>query len=338
MEKKRLLIWIFCSGITTLILIFVLYCIFSSEEPKIPETSFVSASFENDTGEPSILLNAALVLEGGALRTLYTSGVLDVFMENNIEFSCVIGVSAGALNAGNYVAKEIGRSAKINILHSNDSNYFGLKQLLFKGSIFNFNYLFYNPIKYLYPYDENALANSQQRFFIGATDCDTGKIMYFERNNYDELVHVLQASSSIQVVCKPTKVDGKTYLDGAIADPIGVNKAFSEGYDKVVLVLTRNIEQEPAKPSKLLRFLYRVCYSKYPNLISTLNNMPNHYNSLINEINRMEQENKIFVIRPSRKIRVGNMEKDARKLVELYFQGRDDARELLPKMQEYINQ
>jgi predicted patatin/cPLA2 family phospholipase len=210
------------------------------------------------------IINAALVLEGGALRGIYTAGVLDVFMENNMEFTTIIGVSAGALTAANYIAGHIGRSARINILHSNDRNYFGMRQLLFRRSIFNFNYIFFTPIKDLYPYDEEALINSKQRFLIGATNCYTGKIKYFERNNYNDLIHVLQASSSIPLVTRSVDIDTIPYLDGAIADPIGVHKAFSEEYDKVIIILTRPHGYRRPKISRTVRFLNRIVYRKYP--------------------------------------------------------------------------
>jgi predicted patatin/cPLA2 family phospholipase len=279
---------------------------------------------------------AALVLEGGSMRTLYTSGVLDVFMENNIEFELVVGVSAGALNAGNFIAKHIGRSAKINILHSNDSNYFGLRQLLFNSCIFNFNYLFYEPLKRLYPYDENALIKSKQRLLVGTTNCKTSKSEYFERNNYNDLVMVLQASSSMPLLCKPVNLDGQMHLDGSIADPIPLKKAFSEGYDKIVVVLTRDMNYKSKQPSFFTKTLYKVYSKKYPDLIKTLMNRPKNYNSQVDEINRLEKEGKIFVLRPKNEVKVRKAEKDARKLLELYFQGRDDAREKLEQMFLYI--
>jgi len=240
-------------------------------------------------------------------------------MENDIEFSCVIGVSAGALNAANYIAKHIGRSAKINILHSNDSNYFGIKQFLLKGSVFNFSYLFYSPIKELYPYDVNAFMTSRQRFLIGATDCETGKVVYFEKHNYTELVQALQASSSIPLLCKPVYIDEKIYLDGAISDPIGIHKAFSEGFDKQVVVLTRQYEYIKSKPSNLIKNLYGINYKRYPELINSLNDQFIRYNLLMEEINKMEKENKIYIIRPSREINIKDIERDARKLIDVYF-------------------
>jgi predicted patatin/cPLA2 family phospholipase len=286
--------------------------------------------------ESNEILNAALVLEGGGLRSLYTSGVLDVFMENNIDFSCVLGVSAGALNAANYIANHIGRSARINIMHSNDTNYFGIRQFLLKGSVFNFDYLFFEPIKNLYPYSEDRIHNPKKRFLIGVTNCETGEAVYFEKNNYDDMVLALQASSSMQILCKTVIVDGITCLDGAIADPISVNKAFSEGYDKVVVILTNHFGYRNKERPMYVRFLYKVYYSKYPKLIAKLNNESFQYNSLIDEINEMEKERKIFVIRPSREINIGVMERDARKLTDLYFQGREDAQRLLSQLLEYL--
>jgi len=284
------------------------------------------------------MINAALVLEGGALRSIYTTGVLDVFMENNLEFSCVIGVSAGALNAANYIAKHIGRSARINIIHSKNSNYYGIKQFLFKGSAFNFNYLFYSPIKDLYPYDENMFMNTKQKFLIGATDCKNGKEVYFEKHNYTDLVQVLQASSSIPLLCKPVNIDDKIYLDGSIAEPIGIHKAFSEGFDKQVIILTRQFEyNSKTEWSRIPRFLCKIKYKKYPELIKLIDNYSTLYNSLTEEINTMEKQNKVFVIRPSREIKIKTIEKDARRLIDLYFLGREDALKSLPKMYEYLN-
>jgi len=295
------------------------------------------SNINESESESGTIINAAVVLEGGGLRTTFTSGVLDVFMENGLEFSGVIGVSAGALNAANYIAKHIGRSARINIMHSNDINYYGIIKLLTTGSIFNFNYMFYSPIKDLYPYNEDILSSTRQRFHIGATNCETAKIEYFERNNYEDLVHVLQASSSMQLLSKIVDIDGKPYVDGAISDPIGYNKAFAEGYDKVVLVLARHYEYIMEETPGFIKYLYKRHYRKYPELVDILVNESERYNLIIEEIKKLEKEEKIFVIRPSREINIGLMERDPRKLLDLYFQGRDDARLLLPQMLEYLN-
>ena len=329
MNKKIVL------GINLIIALFLACANHNYTDVKVIEGNKTLEITKNTNSE---MINAALVLEGGSLRSIYTSGVLDVFMENNIEFSFVIGVSAGALNAANYIPKHIGRSAKINILHSNDSNYYGIKQFLFKGSAFNFNYLFYSPIKDLYPYDENMFMTSKQRFLIGATDCETGKTVYFEKHNYKDLVQVLQASSSIPLLCKTVNIDDKIYLDGSISDPIGIRKAFSEGFDKQVIILTKSFGNNKTAWTKFPRFLSRIRYRKYPEVIKLLDNYSTLYNSLMEEINTMENENKAFVIRPSREVKIKTIERDARRLIDFYFLGREDALKSLPKMYEYLNQ
>jgi len=282
------------------------------------------------------MINAALVLEGGSLRTVYSSGVLDVFMENDLEFAGIVGVSAGALNAGNYMAHEIGRSAKINILHSDDPHYFGIWRLITTRSIFNYDYLFYSPMKDTYPYNEQALMNSTKRLFVGATELSSGKIKYFERQNYDDLVHVLQASSSIPLLSKPVNINGELYLDGAIADPIGLLKAKAEGYDKIVVVSTRPEGYKKQFVSWFIRTLYGIFYRKYPALRTALNNAPQAYNDIQNKINQLESNGQIFVIKPSRNIKIKHLERDARKLTDLYLLGRDDTLKALPRLREYI--
>jgi len=291
----------------------------------------------NVEGNCNKVNRAALVLEGGSLRSVYTSGVLDVFMENGVQFELIVAVSAGALNAGNFVANHIGRSAKINILHSKDSNYFGYRQLFFHRRAFNFEYIFYSPIKDLYPYDEKALESSRQRLLVATTNINTGNVEYFERKTYNELVHILQASSSIPLLSQPVNIEGSLYLDGAIADPIGLHKALSEGFDKIIVVLTNHADYRLNPPSWSEKIMIKLNNRKYPKLMETIKNRHLVYNSLIEEINAMEKENKIFVIRPNREFKIKTMEKDARKLIELYFQGRDNAQELLPGMMKYIN-
>jgi predicted patatin/cPLA2 family phospholipase len=282
------------------------------------------------------MIKAALVLQGGSLRTVYTSGVLDVFMENGIEFECVIGISAGALIGANYIAKHIGNSARINIMHSNDSNFYGIKQYLLKGSIFNFDYLFYSPIKELYPYDEKALENTKQRFIIGATNCASGQIEYFEKYNYKDMVKALQASCTIPLLCKPVNLEGNLYIDGGVAEPFGLHKAFSEGYDKVVVILTRDKDYIRKKNSLLNKFFINWYKKRYPELMNKISFLPEDYNSLMKSINQMEKDQKIFIIRPDKEIKISKIERNARKLVKLYLDGRDSARKSLPKMFEYL--
>lgn len=283
------------------------------------------------------MINAALVLEGGSLRCLYTAGVLDFFMEHGIEFSCVIGVSAGALTAANYITNQKRRSARINIMHSSDSNYYGLKQLLSKKSAFNFDYLFDNPINQLYPYDMKKYKNRKQKFYIGATDCITGHIKYFEAgDNYNKMTEYLRASSSLPLLAPMVKISNGLYLDGGIVAPIGLEKALEEKYDKVVVILTRNINFTKRPKSFPIQTLFSLAYRKYPALMKALNDMPDTYNHIRKKTSEMQKNNKIFVIQPKKVPKMGNIEKDARKMVQLYLQGLDDAEKTLLEMKTYL--
>lgn len=282
------------------------------------------------------MLKAALVLEGGSLRGLYTAGVLDVFIEKNIEFSCVIGVSAGAIVASNYITKQKYRTAKINILHSGDQHYYGLAQLLINRNAFNFDYLFHAPINNIYPYDINALYNTKQKFLICATNCETGKPIYFEnKQDYEAMVRYLKASCSVPLLADTVRIDNNVYLDGGISEPIGIKRAIEEKYEKIVVVLTRDASYINSR-SAFIRLLLQLKYSKFPNLITAFNNMILNYNNLRSLVDDMEKNNDIFVIRPQKKIEFRHLEKRPRKLIDLYFQGIEDSESNLDKMQKYL--
>ena len=304
---------------------------------NVQDELIISELNETTVEKPSKVHKAALVLEGGSLRTLFTSGVLDVFMENGIEFELVISVSAGAMNAANYLAGHIGRSARVNILHSDDSDFFGFKKLVLTGNAFNFDYLFHHPINTLYPFDKNAFMNSKQRLLIATTDLETGNAVYFERRDYEGLTEALRASSSMPLWCRPVNIDGRYYLDGAVGEAIGVHKALLEGFDKIVVVLTRDSNFVRSNSPGFVRFLNNRFYKKkYPEFTKALNSWSEDYNILTDEIKTMESEGKVFVIRPSEEFNIKNLERDARKLFNIYFMGRDEARDTLTDMLDYL--
>ena len=281
------------------------------------------------------MINSALVLEGGALRSIYAAGVLDVFLENAIIFEYVLGVSAGALNAGNYISGQIGRSARVNIDYVNDSRYIGLWHLLKEGSIFNFDFLFGEPSKEWMPYDEKAFLSSKQRYIIGATNCNTGKQEFFERHSYNDLVEVLTASSTLPVLSKLAYIDGIPYIDGGVSNAIPFKKAQIDGYDKIVIILTRPKGYYNRKKIVLNDF-FRVYYRKYPNLVKKLCTMSERYNLLLRQISKLEKAGKVFVIQPTTKLKVKRIERNQDKLRLLYLEGKEDARVLLPQMLKYL--
>lgn len=283
------------------------------------------------------MIRGALVIEGGAMRSLYATGVLDVLLENKIEFPYVIGSSAGTLIAANYVAKHIGRSARINIIHSNDPKYFGVRQFIkSKGNFFNFDYLYHSPINDLYPYNMNALHTTEQRFIITATNCKTGLPVYFERRKFEKVIEALTASCSLPLLSKIVEIDGYQCLDGGISTPIAIHKAIEDGNQKVVIILTRDLEYRKKEHSFLIKLLFKIIYKKYPVLIDSLIDMPHRYNQLAEEILALEKAGEVFVIRPKKSLAVSRVERNARKLLSAYYMGCDDMKESLNKMLEYL--
>lgn len=283
------------------------------------------------------MIKGALVLEGGALRSVFGAGVLDVFLENNLQFEYVLGISAGALNAGNYISGQMGRTAKININYVNDPRYIGIRQLIQNGSIFNLNYLFDEPVGDWAPYDEYAFSHTKQKFIIGATNCLTGNQVFFEKHTYKELTEVLTASSTLPVLSKTTFIDGIPYIDGGVSNAVPFAKAVQDGYQKIVIILTRP-EGYRDKKNEVLNYLFRIYYHKYPNVVEKLCTMSQRYNCLLQQIQELEREGKVFVIRPTTLLKVKRVEKDKNKLRLLYLEGKEDARQKLANMIKYLEE
>lgn len=283
------------------------------------------------------MIKGALVLEGGALRSIYGAGVLDVFLEKNIQFEYVLGISAGALNAGNYISGQMGRTAKININYANDPRYIGIRQLIQKGSIFNLNFLFDEPVGDWSPYDEYAFTNTKQKLIVGATNCLTGKQEFFESHTYKELTKVLAASSTLPVLAKTTYINGIPYIDGGVSNAIPFKKAMQDGYEKIVIILTRP-EGYVDKENEIFNQIFHIYYHKYPNVVKKLCTMSQRYNSLLQQIHKLEKEKKIFVIRPTTLLKVKRVEKDKNKLRLLYLEGKEDARQKLADMIKYLEE
>ena len=271
--------------------------------------------------------NTALVLEGGGLRGVFTCGVLDCFMDHGIRFPFIVGVSAGACNGLSYMSGQRGRAKKSNIDLMDEHHYIGFKYLLTQGCIMDFKLLFEDFPEKIIPYDYDAYFSNPTRFVMVTTNCMTGKAEYFEEKSSSERVmEIVRASSSLPFVSPITYVDGIPMLDGGIVDSIPVEHAMSQGYDKMVVILTRN-KGYRKKESKMP--LAKVTYKKYPNLRKALQERNATYNRTMDLIERLEAEGKITVIRPLKPVEVGRMEKDTAKLRALYQEGYDLAEQLL---------
>lgn len=282
------------------------------------------------------MTEGALVLEGGSLRSMFTAGVLDVMMEEGIELSYVNGVSAGSMCGMNYIAKQIGRTLRVNKEYLHDKRYISFRNMLKNRLIFNFDFLFGELSRDLVPFDFEVFEQSSQRFEVVATRCKTGKPVFFEKGSCTELYAAVQASSSMPVLSKMITVEGKKYLDGGISLPIAYQRALDEGYEKVVVVLTR----EHGYRKKPMDSLTRRCYERYfkplPKLLTSLEEVPERYNVIQEEMDRLEAEGKIFIIRPQSPVLVSRVEQDGKKLEDLYQEGRRIGQEMLQKLKEYL--
>lgn len=282
------------------------------------------------------MIKAALVLEGGALRGMYTSGVLDTFLKNNMEFECVAGVSAGALNAMSYISKQPGRSAKINLEYCDDPRYIGRKAFIKNKGIIGYDYLFGDISENKVPFDYKSFENTNQRFIIVTTNCEKAETEYLEKSNCNDLFKAAQASSSMPLASAMVEINNNHYLDGAVTTSIPVKWALEQGYEKVVVVLTRDKTYRKPILSNKMKKLHKLAYHKYPKLIEKLNTMPERYNKLQEELIDLEKEGKIFIIRPEKEVTVSRLEKDKEKLENLYKEGIAETEKNLDALKEYL--
>ena len=189
----------------------------------------------------NITEKSGLILEGGGMRGVFTCGVLDCFMDKGIRFPYSIGVSAGACNGLSYISNQRGRAKYSNIDLLEKYNYIGIKYLLKKGNIMDFDLLFHTFPNEILPYDYEKLANCKEHYEMVTTSCRTGKACYYEeKHDANRVIDIVKASSSLPFVCPITYVDGEPMLDGGIADSIPILRARELGYDNNVVVLTRN--------------------------------------------------------------------------------------------------
>ena len=260
-----------------------------------------------------------LVLEGGGMRGVFTCGVLDYLMDRKISFPYAIGVSAGACNGLSYMSHQRGRGKYSNIDLLAKYKYIGIRPLVKKRGLIDQQLLFHRFPDRILPYNYKAYAENPARFEMVTTDCMTGRACYWEEK-FDEkrIIDIVKASSSLPYACPIIYVDGRPMLDGGIVDSIPLLRAYEQGYDKCVVVLTRNKGyRKSTKDVPVPSFIYK----KYPRLRVALRNRNKIYNEQLELVERLEEEGKIIVIRPEKPIVVGRMETSVKKLTDLYEQG-----------------
>lgn len=274
----------------------------------------------------------ALVLEGGAMRGLYTAGVLDVFMENDIKVDTIFGVSAGALFGINYKSNQIGRALRYNLKYAHDKRYMGMYSLITTGDVMNRDFCFNKLVYELDPFDIETYNNSKVEFYAVVTNVESGKAEYIEIKDGGKDLEYLRASGSMPFVSNLVEINGNKYLDGAVSDPIPFKKALDTGYEKIIVIQTR-----PSDYTKTKSWLpFGLVYKKYPEFVKTAQNAYINYNKTLDLIRKYENDGKIIVLRPSEKIKMRRVEKNLNKLQAIYNVGVKDCKEKLPKIKKYI--
>lgn len=267
----------------------------------------------------SLTSTSGLILEGGGMRGVFTCGVLDNLMDRGIRFPYTIGVSAGACNGLSYMSEQRGRGKFSNIDLLEKYRYIGLKQLIFKGNIMDFDLLFHKFPEEIIPYHYDKFAACKERFEMVTTSCRTGRACYYdEKMDPVRIIDIVKASSSLPFVSPISYVDGEPMLDGGIADSIPLLRARELGFDNNLVVLTRNKGyRKPQKPTTVPPFFYR----KYPLLREAIRRRNALYNEQIDLVERLEDKGELVVIRPQKPITVDRIERDTRKLLDLYNEG-----------------
>jgi predicted patatin/cPLA2 family phospholipase len=280
--------------------------------------------------------HVGLVLEGGGMRGVYTAGVLEYFLENQLFFPYVIGVSAGACNAASYLSKQKGRNKIVTIQYASDPRYISWRNYFKNRQFFGMDFIFDEIPNQHVPYYYDVFYEGPSEFVIGTTDCKTGEPVYYKKQDYgQEMLTVLRASSSLPFIAPEISFQNRMLLDGGISDPIPIKKAQSDGFTKNIVVLTRDKGYEK-KPGKF-HFLVNRKYPEYKGLQQALKDRYKIYNETVSYLEEEEKKGNVFIIRPSQPLKVGRMERDPRKLEELYNQGYADAKRTIDNINQWFN-
>lgn len=282
------------------------------------------------------MIDASLILEGGGMRGIYTAGVLDFFMDNEMLFSKVYGVSAGSCHAVSYLSGQKGRAFRISTEYLNDSRYCSVKSLLTTGDLFGVQMCYDLIPNELDPYDYDAFSRYKGDFYAVVTNCRNGCAEYLPVKDMRHDITAIRASSSLPLMSKMVEYHGQKYLDGGIADSIPIEKSIADGNLKNIVVLTREKgyrkKRTSATPIMALRYITR------PNLVRATDTRHLRYNHALDTIETLEEQGKIIVIRPSAKPNIGRTEKNLEKLKALYEVGYNDAKAKYEEIMKYVNE
>lgn len=278
-------------------------------------------------------MKLGLVLEGGGMRGIYTCGILDVMIEKGFEPDVLCGTSAGALFGINLPSKQKGRAYRYNYKHCVDPNYVSLRSLIKTGNMVNVDFAYNRIPNELAPFDEETYEKSKTKVFATVTNVRTGKAEYKLIENCYEQIDWLRASGSLPFISHRVRINGEEYLDGGLVDNIPLDKAFEEGCDKVVVVLTRPMEFRMNEP---LYLPSKIFYPKEKNLQAALKVRNENYHKRLAQIRALQKEGKIFVFSPQTILPIRRLERNPMHIKAIYKIGLRDATTRWQELEEYL--
>lgn len=281
------------------------------------------------------MYQAGLILEGGGMKGVYTAGVLDYFIEKDMEFSNCYGVSAGAIHMCNLLSKQKGRGLRIGTGYLKDKNYCGMYSLLKTGDYFGVDFCYRKIPMELDPYDFETFSKYQGKAYAVITNIITGDAEYYQIKDLKKDIIGVRASSSLPLLSRNVMIKGKPYLDGGISDSIPIRKSMADGNGKNVVVMTKE-EGYIRKPSSL-NWAIRKKYRKYPALCDKMEKRHTDYNETVAFLEKKQKTGEVFVIRPKKPLEIGRIEKNLVKLNEIYWTGYEDAKACYDELVRYLN-
>ena len=279
-------------------------------------------------------MKTALIMEGGAMRGMFTCGVIDVFMENNITFDAAAGISAGAVFGCNFKSRQIGRPVRYNMKYCSDPRYCSIRSFIKTGDLYGADFCYRELPDLLDPFDRKAYAENPMAFYAGATDIRTGKCAYrLCADGGEKDMLWFRASASMPIVSRPVKIDDLEYLDGGISDAVPYAYMEKLGYDRNVIILTqpKGYRKEPKGAPFMKLFLHRM-----PKILEAMEHRHEMYNGQMDELDCMEEKNKVLIIRPPADLRIGHTEKKPEELERVYRIGRQEAEKRLSEVHNWL--
>ena len=276
-----------------------------------------------------------LVMEGGAMRGLFTAGVLDVMMENGIVFDGAIGVSAGAVFGCNYKSKQPGRALRYNIRFHDEPRYCSFRSLIKTGDLFEADFCYRELPDRLDPFDRETYRADPMPFYVVCTDVDRGTPFYYNAENGDgKDMEWFRASASMPVFSRVVGIDGRHYLDGGISDPIPLRQFEKMGFGRNVVILTQ--PEDYRKKKSFLLPVMSALLREYPMTARAMNIRHLRYNSETEFVKKREEEGRAMVIRPPHPLGISRIERDPEKLTAVYETGRAVMGERLEELRSFL--